>query len=87
MVEWILSMWRFSHKFKVTGYDYQHVDSCNDSGVGAWVGCGVYYTFEGGLNIGCDIRYSTAMMSCNELQNGKYDAGGTHCGLIVGYQF
>lgn len=78
----------FSRYDYVAGTKYECYEyTYEDSGVGGWAGCGVYYTFGNALNVGCDMRYSTTSVKLTDLENGRYDIGGLHYGLMVGYHF
>ncbi|SPD74718.1 conserved exported hypothetical protein [uncultured Desulfobacterium sp.] len=57
-------------------------DTEDDIGFGYWGSAGIYKTLWKHLNIGLDIRYSSAEV---ELYDVDREAGGLHVGLILGY--
>lgn len=61
---------------------YRDSDSEDDTGLGGWAAMGCYVTFSRHLNVGIDLRYSTAEI---DMYNDEIDAGGVHVGLLVGY--
>jgi hypothetical protein len=58
--------------------------SDTDSGVGIWLGGGVYFTLGEHFNLGAEIKYSDADVTLFDV-NGN--AGGTHYGLLTGYHW
>ena len=61
---------------------YRDTDSEDDTGVGGWGAVGGYFTFARHVNVGLDLRYSTAEI---DMYDDEIDAGGFHVGLLVGY--
>lgn len=61
---------------------YWDRDTEDDAGLGGWGAVGCYVTFASHLNIGVDLRYSSAEI---DLYDKDIDAGGVHVGLLVGY--
>ncbi len=61
---------------------YRDTDSEDDIGLGGWGAVGCYYTFANQINVGLDLRYSTAEI---DMYDDEIDAGGFHAGLLVGY--
>lgn len=60
----------------------------NDSGVGIWVDAGMLFQWKGGLNLGVDVRYSSAaveLSAVGETEQDTLDAGGAYYALTVGY--
>jgi hypothetical protein len=57
-------------------------DSDEDTGLGLWVGGGLFLTIARHLNLGFDLRWSTAETT---LFGERVDAGGTLGSLLVGY--
>lgn len=73
---------------KMHDYDYYYNQVMyEDSGFGGWLGTSIYYTFDNTINIGWDIRYSNISVNFSDLNNGQYNLGGIHYGVIVGYHF
>ena len=60
------------------------IASDNDTGAGAWVSGGAYWTFSNHINVGMDIRFTNADVT---VFNTTVEAGGTHVGAMVGYQW
>lgn len=58
--------------------------SDSDTGYGGWIGGGVCWTIRNSLNIGIEIRLSSADVSLFGVDT---DAGGAHVGLLIGYHF
>lgn len=56
----------------------------DDTGVGFWLGGGVYFTLAEHFNIGLDLRFSRADV---DIAGVDAEAGGNHFGLIVGYHW
>lgn len=56
----------------------------DDSGVGFWLGGGVFFTLAEHFNIGLDLRVSRAEV---EIAGFDVEAGGDHFGLILGYHW
>lgn len=56
----------------------------DDTGLGFWLGGGVYWTLARHFNIGFDLRYSYAEVS---LFGEDVNAGGGHAGLLLGYHW
>jgi opacity protein-like surface antigen len=56
----------------------------DDNGTGFWLGGGVYWTLSQHFNLGLDLRYSKADITLFDVD---VDAGGTHAGIILGYQW
>ncbi|NTW66239.1 MAG: porin family protein [Nitrospirae bacterium] len=56
----------------------------SDTGVGIWLGGGVYFTLAEHFNLGLEIRYSDADVTIADV---KGKAGGTHYGLLAGYHW
>jgi hypothetical protein len=61
---------------------YWDRDTEDDAGLGGWGAVGCYVTFASHLNIGVDLRYSSAEI---DLYDKDIDAGGVHVGLLMGY--
>lgn len=61
---------------------YQDTDNEDDTGYGGWGAVGGYVTFTHHINVGLDLRYSSAEI---DMYNEEIDAGGFHVGLLVGY--
>ncbi len=61
---------------------YRDTDREDDTGLGGWGGVGCYFTFANHVNLGVDLRYSTAEI---DMYNDEIDAGGVHVGMLVGY--
>ena len=55
----------------------------DDTGLGFWLGGGLYATLYDRLNLGLDLRYSYAKVDLFEDVN----AGGFQAGMLVGYHF
>jgi hypothetical protein len=55
--------------------------SDSDTGAGVWIGGGMYWTLARVLNIGFNLKYSTAKVT---LLDERLDAGGRYFGTIVG---
>jgi opacity protein-like surface antigen len=62
-------------------------DSQSDTGLGYWVGGGIYWKLGQKLNLGFNARYSSADVEFDRFDTGKVDAGGTHVGLLLGWGF
>ncbi len=58
--------------------------SDDDSSGGAWIGGGIYWTLDEHLNIGLEVKGSSADVN---LFGVDVDAGGGHYGLLVGYHW
>lgn len=58
--------------------------SDDDTGAGYWVGGGILWTMANRMNLGLDVRYSDAEVT---LHNVDVNAGGTHYGILIGYQW
>ncbi len=58
--------------------------SDDDTGVGGWLGVGVYYTLAEQFNIGVEAKYSGAEVT---LFGVDVNAGGGHLGLLIGYHW
>ena len=58
--------------------------SDSDTGVGIWLGGGVYFTLGEHFNIGVELKYSDAEVTLFDVDG---DAGGTHYGLLAGYHW
>lgn len=56
----------------------------SDSGLGLWLGGGVYWTLGDHFNIGLEARISSADVNFEGIEA---DAGGGHFGLIAGYHW
>jgi len=56
----------------------------SDSGVGFWLGGGVYWTLGNHFNLGLEAKISSADV---EFEGVEGDAGGGHFGLIAGYHW
>lgn len=61
---------------------YRDTDSEDDTGLGGWGAVGCYFTFANHVNVGMDLRYSSAEI---DMYDDEIDAGGVHVGLLVGY--
>lgn len=60
--------------------------SCDDTGVGGWLGTGVYYQFSEVFNVGLDGRWSYANVGLNE--NATDDnGGGIQVSTVFGYHW
>lgn len=58
--------------------------SDSDSGVGIWLGGGIYWTLIDHLNLGLELKFSTAEIN---LFGVDVDAGGGHFGFLAGYHW
>jgi hypothetical protein len=58
--------------------------SASDNSLGLWFGGGVYWPITQHVNIGFDLRYSTAEVT---LSGVNMEAGGGHFGFLLGYHF
>jgi opacity protein-like surface antigen len=58
--------------------------SDSDTGVGIWLGGGVYFTLGEHINLGVEVKYSDAEVTLFDVDG---DAGGTHFGLLAGYHW
>ena len=58
--------------------------SDSDTGVGIWLGGGVYFTLGEHFNIGVEVKYSDADVTLFDVDAA---AGGTHYGLLAGYHW
>lgn len=61
---------------------YRDRDTEDDIGLGGWGAAGCYFTFSRHVNLGVDLRYSTAEI---DMYDDDIDAGGFHIGLLAGY--
>ncbi len=61
---------------------YWDTDTEDDTGLGGWAAVGCYVTFTRHINIGVDLRYSTAKI---DMYDEEIDAGGVHVAMLVGY--
>lgn len=61
---------------------YRDSDTEDDTGLGGWGSVGCYMNLTQHINVGLDLRYSTAEI---DMYDDVIDAGGTHIGLLVGY--
>ncbi len=61
---------------------YRDTDREDDTGLGGWGAVGCYVTFSSHVNVGVDLRYSSAKI---DMYDDEIDAGGVHLGLLVGY--
>jgi opacity protein-like surface antigen len=59
-------------------------NSESGTGVGLWLGGGVYFTLGGHFNLGLEVRYSDADVT---IAGVDANAGGTHYGLLAGYHW
>ena len=55
--------------------------SDSDWGAGVWIGGGIYWTLADTLNIGFNLKYSSAKVT---LLDERYDAGGRMFGTVIG---
>ena len=53
-------------------------------GAGVWIGGGVYWTLADALNIGFNLKYTSAKVT---LLDNRYDAGGRFFGTVIGLSF
>ncbi len=63
-------------------------EDADDSGVGAWVGGGVFWRLGKRFNIGGDLRWSNAEVDLDfgdGLVTPDLKAGGVHAGLLLGF--
>ena len=58
--------------------------SDSDTGVGIWLGGGVYFTLGEHFNLGVELKYSDADVTLFDVDAA---AGGTHYGLLAGYHW
>lgn len=58
--------------------------SASDSGMGFWLGGGVYWTLSDHFNLGLEAKLSTADVNFEGIES---DAGGFHLGLLAGYHW
>ncbi len=56
----------------------------DDTGVGYFLGGGVYWTLAEHFNLGLDLRYSWAEVGWDGFEG---NGGGSHAGLLVGYHW
>jgi len=56
----------------------------SDSGIGIWMGGGVYFTLGEHFNLGVEVKYSDAKVTIAGVDT---NAGGTHYGLLAGYHW
>lgn len=77
--------------FVGVGLDIAHAEvsaspgsSGSDTGVGAWLGGGATVRVTPQLDLGAQLRWSSAKVTMNDNSG---DAGGLHFGVIVGYAF
>ena len=59
-------------------------NSESDTGVGIWLGGGVYFTLGEHFNLGVELKYSDANVTIADVD---VAAGGTHFGLLAGYHW
>ncbi len=58
--------------------------SDSDFGAGVWIGGGIYWTLADALNIGFNLKYTSAKVT---LLDNRYDAGGRFFGTVIGLSF
>ena len=58
--------------------------SDDDTGIGLWIGAGMYRTLHDHLNLGFDFRWSKAEVN---LHGADLEAGGYHAGVLLGYHW
>lgn len=58
--------------------------SDSDTGVGIWLGGGIYLTMAEHFNLGVELKYSDANVTIADVDG---TAGGTHFGLLAGYHW
>lgn len=58
--------------------------SDSDWGAGVWIGGGIYWTLADALNVGFNLKYSSAKVT---LLDERYDAGGRMFGTVIGLSF
>ena len=56
----------------------------SDTGIGIWLGGGVYFTLGEHFNLGVELKYSDADVTLFDVDAA---AGGTHYGLLAGYHW
>lgn len=56
-----------------------------DAGMGIWLSAGAYYTFYDHLNLGAEVRYTSAKVDFGTPED--LEIGGTHYGVFIGYCF
>jgi Outer membrane protein beta-barrel domain len=56
----------------------------DDTGLGVWINVGIYWVLAERINLGMDLRYTKAELS---LYGEDVEAGGTHFGLLLGYNW
>ncbi len=56
-----------------------------DANIGLWLSAGLYYTLYDHLNLGAEVRYTSANVDFGT--NDGLEIGGTHYGAFVGYCF
>jgi len=58
--------------------------SDSDGGAGVWIGGGIYWTLADALNIGFNLKYTSAKVT---LLDERFDAGGRFFGTVIGLSF
>jgi hypothetical protein len=58
--------------------------SDSDWGAGVWIGGGVYWTLADALNVGFNLKYSSAKVT---LLDERFEAGGRFFGTVIGLTF
>ena len=58
--------------------------SDDDTGIGLWIGAGIYWTLYNHFNLGADFRWSKAEVTLHGVDQ---DAGGYHAGVSLGYHW
>ena len=58
--------------------------SDSDTGAGVWIGGGIYWTLADALNVGFNLKYSSAKVT---LLDERFDAGGKMFGTVIGLSF
>ena len=76
-----LSYMRAEAEVSIPGFG-SHTES--DSGVGIWLGGGVYFTLGDHFNLGLELKYSKADVTIAGVDT---DAGGNHFGILAGYHW
>lgn len=68
----------------ITGEIEDSIGTQKDSAIGYWVGTGINWTIAQHFDVGIEGRYSQAEI---EFSDGDVEAGGTHLGFTLGYNW
>ena len=69
---------------EIEGSNWGYSDSESDSSLGIWIGGGLYWTLAENLNIGLDLKYSSAEISLYDID---VSVGGIHLAALFGYHW